>query len=106
MLLTTGLQLPYFCNISSHSAPSDYTTVSTMLTFQPGEKRQVVPVSITNDDTNEEQEMFTATLSNPQGAKLGLGPTATINIDDDDGKSFHCAFIGIVVVTRARKRAG
>ena len=63
--------------------------MSTTLTFLPGDTSQVVPVSITNDDTNEEQEMFTATLSNPLGASLGPDTTATISIDDDDRKSLR-----------------
>ncbi len=57
------------------------------LTFEPGMVQQVVPINITDDNTNEEQESFTVMLSNPRGAQLGSEQTATVTVQDDDRMS-------------------
>jgi len=69
-------------------ASSDYTTLSQTLTFAPGTVRQIVPVSIVNDNIYENEERFTAQLSNPQGASLGPRSTVAVVIEDDDSKVF------------------
>ncbi len=62
---------------------ADFTVSSTSVTFAPGEVRQVIPVTITNDtDESEPSETIELTLSNPAGAKLGAD-AHTITISNE-----------------------
>ena len=66
----------------------DYTGVTTVVTFAPGETIKIVNVSTIDDDSSESTESFTATLSNanPSNVVTITQPTATINIADNDRK--------------------
>jgi phosphopantetheinyl transferase (holo-ACP synthase) len=64
---------------------SDYTAISTTLTFAPGQSSQSFPVSITDDTLEEPDETVSLTLSVPEGAVLGPLNTAILTIRDDDG---------------------
>ena len=63
---------------------TDFTAVTTTLTFTAGETAKTVRVSTTEDTLDEENETFTLRLSNATNATLGTDPTATGTIDDDD----------------------
>ena len=67
-------------------AGEDYTAVSSMtLTFDAGDTEQTISISTTQDTRNEDQEAFTAMLSNPSNATLARdAATATGAITDDD----------------------
>ena len=67
----------------SAEKPADYTFTSDSLTFSPGELIKTISVETREDDTDEPDEMFTVTLSNPSGATLD-DDTATGTITDDD----------------------
>ena len=67
----------------SAEKPADYTYTSDSLTFSPGELIKTISVETREDDTDEPDEMFTVTLSNPSGATLD-DDTATGTITDDD----------------------
>ncbi len=57
------------------------------LTFEPGETVAAITVMTTEDETQEGNEQFTATLANPtNGLQVGSANTATVVIVDDDGK--------------------
>jgi hypothetical protein len=62
-----------------------FPNVST-LTFAPGEREQTVTITICQDPTDENDENFTVTISNPTGPNVSLGTntTETITITDDD----------------------
>ena len=64
-------------------AGSDYTATSNSLTFSPGQTSKTVPVPVTNDSLNEDDETFTLNLTNASGAGIvdaqGVG-----TIQDDD----------------------
>ena len=66
------------------TAPDDYISVSTELTIPAGDIDISFPVTCNIDDINDSNESFTATLSDPSGASLGLD-TATIQIVDANG---------------------
>ena len=65
-------------------AGTDFTAVpATTLTFMPGDTTTTFTVSTVDDTTDEANETFTVTLSNPSNAKLAVDPTATGTIGDD-----------------------
>lgn len=65
----------------------DYTAVSLLLTFAPGETIKVVEVPVLQDRADEPSETVNLTLSAPagNGAQLGTPATATLVLADDDG---------------------
>lgn len=67
------------------AAPGDYTAVSQTVEFAPGETTQTVQVTVLPDRLIEANETLGLTLSNVQGAGVGLGsqPTLTLTILDD-----------------------
>jgi hypothetical protein len=58
------------------TANSDYTTSTGTLTIAPNSTLATISISILNDNTNESNEFFTVTLSNPVNATLN--PNASI----------------------------
>ena len=63
---------------------TDFTAAAaTTLTFMPGDTTAMFTVSTVDDTTDEANETFTVTLSNPSNATLAVGPTATGTIGDD-----------------------
>ena len=79
-------------NVSSD--PADFTgQTNTMVTFAPDESVQIVNVTVENDDTLENTEMFTAMLTATPGSMIGAADTATATITDDDSK---LSFISVV----------
>lgn len=66
----------------------DYTGVTTVVTFAPGEIVKIVNVSTIDDGSSESIESFTATLSNasPSNVVSITQPMATVNIADNDRK--------------------
>ncbi len=64
-------------------APGDYGSVSTTVSFAPGETSKTVDVLVVGDDVYEMNEAFTVDLTNPVGATIADAQgTATI-VDDD-----------------------
>ena len=67
------------------TAGTDFTAVTAAtLTFMPGDTTTTFTVSTVDDTTDEANETFTVTLSNPSNAKLAVDPTATGTIVDGD----------------------
>jgi parallel beta-helix repeat protein len=63
----------------------DYTSVSGILTFAPGETTKTFTIPITDDFTHEPDETVNLTLSEPtNGALLGNPATAVLTIRDND----------------------
>ena len=66
------------------TADVDYVETDGTLTFAAGEKEKFIEIAIIDDDQFENDEVFTCTLSDPQGAELGGVTTAVITIVNDD----------------------
>jgi hypothetical protein len=66
------------------SASADYTATTGVLTFTPGTTALTFSVPIMDDAIDEPNETITLTLSNPVSATLGIAPTATLTIVDDE----------------------
>ncbi|MCB8947301.1 MAG: hypothetical protein H6653_04715 [Ardenticatenaceae bacterium] len=62
----------------------DYTAISNTLTFLPGDMTQTVTVDILGDTLDENDELFTVTLSNPSGGSQLGNTSGTGTILDDD----------------------
>ena len=78
-------------------AGADYTETKGTLTFAAGSSAaQLIRVPITDDSVDEEEaETFTLTLSNPQNASLASGASelkAVGTIDDDDDPAVTVSF--------------
>jgi hypothetical protein len=65
-------------------APEDYTSVSSSVTFDPGETVRTVVVAVNGDTAYELDETFTVELSNPSGATIGDGQASGTILNDDD----------------------
>ena len=74
---------------------TDYAAASGTLTFVAGEVEKTIRVQTREDDTDEPDETFTVTLSNPNGASL-LDGTATGTIVDDDVSGLSIADARVV----------
>ena len=79
---------------------TDYSSVTTTLTFPAGVTSTTFTVATLDDVINENQESFTAVLSSPMNAMLGSADTATISITDDDRKPllFYSMILQSVIV--------
>lgn len=70
------------------TSASDYTASSGTLTFDPYQTYQYVLVKIQGDATDETNETFNVTLSNPVNVLLGDNEATGTIYDDDAGSSF------------------
>jgi len=67
------------------TTPTDYGSASGTLTFEPGQKTKLIPISVVADNVREQNETFAVTLSDPINATIGDGAaTGTIVNDDID----------------------
>jgi hypothetical protein len=67
-------------------ATSDYGAVSSVLTFNPGERSKPLVILLRNDTTAESAEAFDIVLMAPTGeAQLGSLARSTITVTDNDG---------------------
>ena len=81
-----AVSVDYATSSGSATADSDFTSASGTLTWADGDAaNKTITVDITNDSTDESDETFTVTLSNPSGgATLGSSFQATVTLVDDD----------------------
>lgn len=63
----------------------DYTTTTGTLIFNPGTTVMTFTVPIKDDVSTEGNETVNLTLNNPLNANLGVPPTASLTIIDDEG---------------------
>ena len=83
---STGIVMVGWSDSGNGSATSgtDYAAVDgATLTFQPGESRKTIAVSVTGDGVDEPDETILMTLGEASGATIGTG-TGTGTITDDD----------------------
>ena len=77
------------------NAPSDYTSISLILNFAPGQVAQVVPVSVLGDTTVEPDERFVVNLSSPTNVTLADGQAAGFIGNDDTSLQFSVASFAV-----------
>ena len=83
--LKSVITVQYATSAGTATAGSDYTTRTGTLSFSSGSKSKTISIPILNDTTDEENETFTITLSNPTaGVLLGANEEATVTIVDND----------------------
>ena len=74
----------------THSAPGDYVGVDTELTFQPGDRRDCVTVTLNTDNVLEEVEQLRLRLDTDQDRLIFDPETTIVNvITIDGGKHAH-----------------
>ena len=74
----------YYSEDGTATAPEDYTAVSGLLTFAPGETEKTIAVSIVPDDIPEPDETFFIHLEDATNAFVLIGTAVGTIIDDDD----------------------
>jgi uncharacterized protein YcfL len=78
------VEVNYATSDNTATQGSDYTAVSDILTFDPGNIIETFNVPITDDLVTELDEFIDLTLSSPSGASLGTPSTASLSIIDND----------------------
>jgi hypothetical protein len=73
----------YATDSGSAVAPSDYTSTSGTLTFQPGQTSGTVSIAIKGDRKREKNEVFGVRLSNAVGATIADGVGVVTILNDD-----------------------
>jgi uncharacterized delta-60 repeat protein len=72
----------------SATAGSDFTAASGTLTWASGDPdTKTILIQISDDSSDEPDETFTVSLSNPIGGALGSNSAATVTIVDNDGSA-------------------
>ena len=75
--------LQYATAPGTATAGADYTAVTGVVTFPPGQTSRTVSIPLLNDALDEDDETFVVNLTAPVGASVGDGQ-ATGTITDDD----------------------
>jgi hypothetical protein len=84
---SSGVSVRYTTTSGSAVAGSDFTAVSGILGFSPGQTSQTVSVPVAGDKADEEDETFAFYLSSPVGGPL-VDAEGAGRILDDDPKRF------------------
>ena len=83
MLVTTVTTILHSLSL----APGDYTAITNMeLTFSATVQPQTVPITIADGNVVEGLKTFNVTLTTTDNAVVLNPMTATVDIQDDDGK--------------------
>ena len=69
-----------------HSATVDYTVTSSDWTFNTTTSSQTVTIPIIEDDTVEDSETIIVTLTSTDPAAIVNPSSASVTIEDNDGK--------------------
>ena len=78
------------------TAPADYTSTSSTLTFEPGQTSKTIEVLIEDDLVPDSGETFTLTLSDPSGAVLADGEaTGTIRNTEAQAAPLTAEFLDL-----------
>ncbi len=83
---STDITVEYTTANGTATAGSDYTAASALTaTIAAGTTEEIITITVSDDATNENDETFSITLSNPSsGISLGSNTTFTHTINDND----------------------
>ena len=87
---STDVSFDYKTLAGSASATSDYTSVSSTASILAGDTTTELSITITDDSTTEDPEIFYVVLSNPTNATIDIA-SATATIKNDDLPSLSIA---------------
>jgi hypothetical protein len=79
------VSVSYTTSDGTATGSADYTPVTGVLTFAPGETSKTITVPVLNDTVYEGAETFKLTLSNPVNAGLPTPETVGTILDDGNG---------------------
>jgi len=79
--------VPYTVSGGTATSGIDFTLANGSLTFAPGQTTQTIGLAILNDLRHENAETIVVTLGTPTNATLGVRPTHTYTIQDNDAIS-------------------
>ena len=92
----TEVTVHYATADGSATAPADYTSTSSTLTFEPGQTSKTIEVPIVDDDVEDDGETFTLTLSDPSGAVLAdAEATGTIRSTEAEPVALTAEFLDL-----------
>ena len=92
----TEVTVHYATADGSATAPADYTSTSSMLTFEPGQTSKTVEVPIADDTEEDDGETFTLVLSDPSGAVLAdAEATGTIRDTEAEPVALTAEFLDL-----------
>ena len=92
----TEVTVHYATADGSATAPADYTSTSSTLTFEPGQTSRTIEVPIVDDDEEDDGEIFTLTLSDPTGAVLAdAEATGTIRNTETEPVALTAEFLDL-----------
>lgn len=77
----------FFTTDGTAIAGADYTTVSQLVRFNPGESSKTIQIPIIDNATGEEDETFNLNFSNPSGLALERS-SIPVTINDNDALGF------------------
>ena len=82
---TEAVTVVYSTADGTATAGNDYTAVTDgSVSITVGDTEATIQISITDDNTHEETETFSVTLTSAQGATLGTNVEKVVTIFDDD----------------------
>ncbi len=92
----TEVTVHYATADGTATAPADYTSTSSTLTFEPGQTSKTIEVPIVDDDVEDDGETFTLTLSEPSGAVLAdAEATGTIRNTETEAAPLTAEFLDL-----------
>ena len=92
----TEVTVHYATADGTATAPADYTSTSSMLTFEPGQTSKTVEVPIVDDGQEDDGETFTLVLSDPSGAVLAdAEATGTIRDTEAEPVALTAEFLDL-----------
>ncbi|MDC1135686.1 Calx-beta domain-containing protein [Alphaproteobacteria bacterium] len=90
------VEVDYATSNGTATAGNDYVATSSTLTFTPGQTSKPISLTILGDVVDEEDEIFSVTLSNPDNATLGTATASMLITDNDPAPTISVADISTV----------
>ena len=93
-----AVEIPVMTTAGTATADTDYTTLSTMLTFTAGSPpSQEVSIEIASDDLYETDETFTVIFGDLAGSGVTAGTVSVVTVTIDDDDTLTVDFVGGVL---------